>query len=104
MTTTTTLGFTEARNLLASIIRQPFTCPGGYERLIVTDDGGMLCSKCCRKEAKRIMSDIRDGYNTGWFPAGSTYEAVSAEHARECDPDLVSYCDHCNREFGEMGC
>lgn len=94
---------TEARNLLVSIIKQPYAWPGGYERLIVTEDGGLLCSECCRKEAKRIMSDVQDGYNTGWFPAGSTYEAVSADYAREVNEDLVCHCAHCNREFGELG-
>jgi hypothetical protein len=93
---------TEARNLLVGIVKNPYAWPGGYERLLVTKDGGLLCSQCCRTEARRIMGDIRDGYDTGWLPEAATYEAVSAECARECDPDLVSYCDHCGREFGEL--
>lgn len=94
----------QARALLMDVIRNPYCWPGGYEKLLVTGDGALLCSKCARKEARRIMGDIRDGYNTGWLPEAVTYEAVSAECARECDPDLVSYCDHCGREFGELGC
>lgn len=90
------------RDILVSVIKQPYVWPGGYERLIVTADGGLLCSQCARKEAARIMSDIRDGYNTGWLPEATCYEAVSADCARECSEDLVSRCDHCNREFGEL--
>ena len=93
-----------ARELLLDIIRQPYCWPGGYEKLLLTHDGALFCSKCCRKEASRIMSDIRDGHDTGWLPVAVTYEAVSADCAREIDPALVSHCDHCNREFGEMGC
>lgn len=103
---TTQLDFKQARDLLVSVVRQPYAWPGGYERLIATEDGGLLCSECCRKEARRIMSDIRDGYDTGWYPAGSTYEAVSAKHCRKFPDgdDLISSCSHCYREFGEFGC
>lgn len=104
MKTRDVLGFKARRDMLVSIVRQPYAWPGGYERLLVVEDGALLCSKCCRKEARRIMSDVRDGYDTGWLPAGLTYEAVSAEASRECDPDLISRCEHCYREFGEMGC
>jgi hypothetical protein len=90
---------TKGRELLVSILKQPFAWPGGYERLLVTTDGALLCSQCCKKEATRIMSDCRDGYCTGWLPAGATYEAVSADC---CTDDLQSYCDHCNRVFGEL--
>ena len=93
---------TSARNMLADIVRNPYAWPGGYERLAVTEDGALLCSKCCRKEARRIMGDIRDGYNTGWLISGLCYEAVDVESARECDAELVTQCDHCGREFGEL--
>lgn len=93
---------TKARNIAIDIIRNPYAWPGGYERLLVTNDGALLCSECVRKEAVRIMSDCRDNCDTGWLPAGSAYEAVSAECARECSEELVCHCDHCNREFGEL--
>ena len=93
----------QARNLLVSILRNPFTWPGGYERILVTADGALLCHECCKSEASSIISDCRNNYNTGWLPAATTYEAVSAEQSREVSEDLVSYCDHCNMEFGELG-
>lgn len=95
---------TEARKMLVSILKHPYAWPGGYERLIVTSDGALLCSQCCREQARSIMSDIRDNYSTGWLPAATTYEAVSAECAKEVSEDLLCYCDHCGREFGELGC
>ena len=91
-----------AREIALSVIRNPYAWPGGYERLVVTTDGALLCSKCVRKEATRIMSDCRDNYNTGWLPEGTCYEAVNAECAKEVNPELTSFCDHCGREFGEL--
>lgn len=102
MTEQTTVKNKTARNLLVSVIKNPYAWPGGYERLLVTADGALLCSQCARKEAPRIMADIRDGYNTGWLPTGSVYEAVSAGCAREVSEELVCRCDHCDREFGEL--
>ncbi len=92
----------KSRSILIDIIKQPYVWPGGYERLVITADGALLCSQCIRKEAKRIMSDIRDNCDTGWLPKGTCYEAVSADYSREINKDLISYCAHCNREFGEL--
>jgi hypothetical protein len=89
-------------DLLNSILKEPYAWPGGYERLLVTADGVLLCSKCVKSESHRILVDIQDGYNTGWLPVGATYEAVSAECAREAGA-YTHRCDHCNREFGELG-
>lgn len=89
---------TRARDILASVLREPYAWPGCYARHIVTEDGALLCTDCTRREARRIMSDIRDGYNTGWLPAGTVTEAVDADSTT---PDLVSYCDHCGAAIGE---
>ena len=92
---------TAARDLLVDIIRNPYAWPGGYERLLILADGALLCSACARKEASRIMGDIRDGYNTGWLPVSQCYEAVSPEYTKKVSEDLLSYCGHCNKEIGE---
>ena len=92
---------TIARNILIDIIRHPYCWPGGYEKLAITKDGGILCSKCCKSEASQIMGDIQGQCSTGWHIDGVTYEAVSADC---CDDELTHVCDHCNREFGEFGC
>jgi hypothetical protein len=89
-----------ARNTLVSLIKHPYAWPGGYERMMITTDGVLLCSECVRKEARRIMADIRDGYATGWMPGGTCYEAISPD----CTPDdCKTYCDHCGKEVGELG-
>lgn len=93
----------KAREMLVSVLKHPYAWPGGYERLIVTADGGLLCCKCVKKEASRIMSAIRDGYpdDKQWLPAGTTYEAISPDC---CDEEHKLNCDHCGKEIGELGC
>ena len=88
----------KARNILVDLLRRPYAWPGGYERIMVLHDGACLCSTCYRKEARRIMGDVRDAYDTGWLPAGSMIEAVSPD----CTPDdCRSSCGHCGRAIGE---
>lgn len=88
----------EQRNMLTSICREPYAWPGGYERLLLLADGALLCAKCVREEGARIMSDIRDGCDTGWLPAGTCMEAVSPECTPEGDE---SECGHCWKPIGE---
>ncbi len=66
---------------------------------LLTDMINDFRADCVKKEAKRIMSDIRDGYDTRWFPAGTCYEAVSADC---CNEELKSYCDNCYKVIGEL--
>ena len=95
-----TPAFTQRRNMLADIIKNPYFWPGCYEKLLVTTDGGLLCAACCRKEARRIMSDIRDGYETGWIIDKVTYEATGPE---DCPEECKTNCSHCGKEIGELG-
>ncbi len=103
-TTQDTVELKRERDMLVSVVKEPYCWPGGYDKVLVLCDGALLCNKCAKREATRIMSDIREGYDTGWMPAAVSYEAVSAEYAAEVDPDLVSYCGHCNAPIGELGC
>jgi len=73
----------------ASIVAKPFAWPGGYERFAVTDDGGVLCFKCCEAESDCIDSAIP---GDGWFIEGEGNTAES---------DGPIHCDHCNREILE---
>lgn len=92
----------DKRDLLISIIKHPFCFPGGYDRAMILTDGALLCACCVKKEAKRIMSDIRDGYSTGWMPAATCYEGGSLEWCQENNQELISQCDQCGKEFGEL--
>lgn len=88
-----------ARNLAVSVLRDPYAWPGGYERMIVTADGALLCSQCVKERAREIIGACRDNdRRPGWFPDGVCYEAVSPD----CTPeDCKSYCGHCGKEVGE---
>lgn len=76
-------------HLALDVARNPYAWPGGYERALVTDDGGILCSECVRKNIGRIRGASPDD---GWY-------TVTQVHTGEVD-ELV--CDHCNRDlFGD---
>lgn len=89
---------------LKATMRVKYAWPGGYEIVYVTNDGALLCDKCVRKNFRSIIDDIKQpvGSGSGWRVVASTYEAVSADCAREVSEDLLSYCDQCGKEFGEL--
>ena len=87
------------RDMLRDIIEHPFVWPGGYAKVMLLHDGSLLCHRCCRDEGGRIMSDIRDEYDTGWLPEAVSYEAVGVGE----DEDAEARCAHCNRPIGELG-
>ena len=72
-----------ANPIAASIAREPFAWPGGYERFAVTDDGGCLCAACCKSEYAQIAS-ASDG--DGWKVIGQSSAA---------ETDAPTFCDHC---------
>ena len=52
------------KEIAESIANKPFAFPGGYRRIAVTDDGGVLCHNCCRDEIGCIEeSDPGDGWH-----------------------------------------
>jgi hypothetical protein len=87
---------------LKAALRSPYAWPGGYEIVFFTSDGALLCQQCVKSNLRSVLDSIRNQSSDGWRVVGTGYEAVSAECARECSEDLVSQCDHCNREFGEI--
>lgn len=93
------LCFRKRRDLLVSVLKEPHAWPVGYERLLLLEDGALLCSECCRKKARRVMSDVRGGYDTGWLPAAACHEACAPS-----DPpsEWDSCCGHCGKPVGEV--
>lgn len=89
---------------LKATMRVKYAWPGGYEIVYATNDGATLCDKCVRENFRSIVDDIKQplGSGSGWRVVASTYEAVSADCAREVSEDLLSYCDQCGKEFGEL--
>lgn len=71
-----------------SIIDQPFAWPGGYERFAITDDGGVLCYRCCESEGECIDTAVK---GDGWF-------IVAADNTSNLDEPIL--CDHCGAGVG----
>ena len=68
------------------IIREPYAWPGGYERIAITDDGGVLCHACVKENLGEIARSYKDN---GWH-------VVAVDIAENYDEEPL-YCDHCGR-------
>ena len=68
------------------IIREPYAWPGGYERIAITDDGGVLCHKCVKSEL----------YQIAWSYKGDGWHVVETDITKYYDEELL-YCGHCGK-------
>jgi hypothetical protein len=68
------------------LTRNPYAWPGGYPMFAITDDGGVLCPKCCKSEYYEIAHSTG---SDGWSIVGIdiNYE------------DNNLYCDHCGNQI-----
>ena len=73
----------------ATLRNGEYAWPGGYQMFFIMSDGEDLCFDCARKEAKQIISAMRDKWNTGWEVIGC---AINYE-------DNDCYCCHCNEKI-----
>lgn len=89
--------------MLTNIIKEPYAWPGGYMKVMLLADGAILCPQCCKENSERIMSDIRDGYNTGWMPMALSYEAGIRPSNEQEIGENDSQCAHCGVLIGELG-
>lgn len=64
----------------------PFAWPGGYDRFAVTNDGAVLCHRCCNTERRQIADAIGSKCDSGWWVVGAQLA---------CDTDDFTACDHC---------
>ena len=79
-------GQSNALRIADDIAATPFAFPGGYRRHAATDDGGLLCSECCKTER----------YSIGTSYAGDGRRVVGdvvlwEGGPRSCDSCGVSY-------------
>ena len=72
------------------VARHPHSMVGGYENILITEDGDYLCSDCVRKNYKEIISDTKYDYGTQWA-ALSTISESELENQR---------CSHCYKQIG----
>jgi predicted nucleic-acid-binding Zn-ribbon protein len=75
---------TKCADIARYVAREKYAFPGGYELFAVTDDGGVLCHRCCKSEYYLIRTSYK---GDGWH-----VEAMSS--TAEVDDDAL-YCDHC---------
>lgn len=47
-------------------IRQPYAWPGGYPKILLMDDGEIICPACARKEYRQISNATRHYLRDGW--------------------------------------
>lgn len=83
------------REVTKLILNNPYAWPGGYAMMGVTRDGALLCPRCIRENLREIVSDLRDGYNSGWTIVGYL-------HAGEVDRPEDEYCAHCDRKMTDL--
>ncbi len=74
----------KAIQISLGIIREPYAWPGGYERIAITDDGGVLCHDCVKSELRQIARSYK----------GDGWHVVAADIVENCDENPL-YCDHC---------
>jgi len=70
------------------MIEHPYAFPGGYERIAITSDGGVLCHTCVGDNQDLIYESILTQCNDGWC-----VEALDLD----CNTDEEIMCDHCGR-------
>ena len=75
----------------AESLRYNNTSLGGYPLFAMTKDSGILCPKCCRENAKRI---VHETVFASWHDDQWTIEAVDVHW--EGSPLT---CDNCNEEI-----
>ena len=72
------------------IIRAPYAWAAGYEKIAITDDGGVLCRKCVKENLSRIAKSCeRDGWHV--IDIVTLFEYY----------DGLIYCDHCGKLLNE---
>ena len=78
------------------VARNQYAWPGGYELVLIADDGACLCGNCVRAEYASIYSAaIAPADHSGWRP-----DAVGAIGADIDDSDGI-VCGHCSRVIAD---
>ena len=68
------------------IIREPYTFPGSYEKIAITDDGAIICHACVKSELRQIATSYKgDGWRVERMDIVENYD------------EEPLYCYHCGR-------
>ena len=79
----------KAIRISLDIIREPYAWPGGYEKIALTDDGGVLCRACVKSELRQIATSYK----------GDGWRVVRMDIVENFDDPI--YCDHCGKLLTE---
>lgn len=80
----------KSMKIVKDIIRHPYVFPGGYEKVAITSDGGLLCHKCLKECYDTIAHSTLHGINDG-------FEVVGVDLTNNFE--FNTYCDHCNKNL-----
>jgi hypothetical protein len=78
----------ETMKKVKDAIRNPYAFPGGYEKIIIMNDGSCICAECAKEEFEQVAHDTIKGWSTGWDVAGIDLYFEGEE-----------YCSHCSKPF-----
>ena len=79
-------------DMAAMVARDGYAWPGGYELVIVTDDGAVLCSDCVQANYDQVYREaISKERGCGWKPA-----AVGAIGSNIDEAEYMA-CGHCGK-------
>jgi len=77
-----------------AFIKEPYAWPGGYERVLIMDDGACLCHKCAAENLPEIERAIADGWcDSGWLPLGVDIIWEGGETCAHCYRPVSVYGD-----------
>jgi hypothetical protein len=74
---------------IKEFIRTKFAWPGGYPLFAICSDGGCLCHRCTKDNAKHIIASTRTDSRDGW-----RIDSVDVNWE-----DETLYCDHCGNKI-----
>lgn len=90
---TQTLDFHKPMAAARYVRRDRYVWPGGYETVLLTSDGGVLCADCVADNFSQISRSHRNDCRDGWKPAGF----INTECLEE-----TTICDHCGKTIWEI--
>jgi len=82
-----------ANDFKATLRAGEYAWPGGYRMGFVTSDGGFLCFKCARENAREIINAIK--YDWCWSDG---WKVTNTDIIYDGE-DIDIYCSHCSKTF-----
>lgn len=78
-------------NKLKAFIRGRYAWPGGYDRVMICDDGAALCYDCVKSEYYNILRSTKFDTHDGWCFIGVMINYEEADWScAHCDKPLSS--------------